>query len=325
VAKRARVSSATVSRVVTGSTPVSPQVREKVTRAIAELGYVPNLAARSLVTRRSGAVALVVAEGEGKLFGDPYFAGLVRGVSAQVAEADLQLVLMVDSPSDHARLERFLASRPVDGLMIVGLHGRDPLPARLEAADMPVVLMGQPVQGDWPRFVDADNRGGARLATEHLLARGHARIATITGPLDMRAPVDRLAGHEEALAAAGRRRRRALVAHGDHTELGGRRAMEELLERTPTLDAVFAASDLMAIGALHALHAAGRRVPEDVAVVGFDDIPNAAHTIPPLTTVHQPVERMGRELVRLLFEVLAEPGLERRLVLPTHLVVRSSA
>jgi DNA-binding LacI/PurR family transcriptional regulator len=325
VAARAGVSRATVSRVVTGSTPVSPAISSAVTRAIDELGYVPNIAARSLVTRRADSVALVVGEEQSKLFSDPYFAGVVRGVAAGLADSELQLVLMMDrSPADHERLERFLAGRHIDGVMLIGLHGPDPLPERLERAGIPVVMLGQPVMRDWRRSVDADNRTGARLAVDHLLERGRHHIATITGPLDMRVSLDRLAGYHDALTAAGRPGRPDLIAHGDHTEGGGRTAMRALLERNPDLDAVFVASDIMALGALGALHADGRRVPDDVAVVGFDDTPTAAHTAPPLTTVNQPVERLGLELARLLIEVLDDPDLERALVLPTHLVVRES-
>jgi len=321
VAARAGVSRSTASRVVTGSTPVSAGLREAVDRAVEELGYVPNIAARSLVTRRADAVALVVGEDQSRLFGDPYFAGVVRGVAARLAESDLQLVLaMESSPADHTRLERFLASRRLDGVMLVSVHGDDRLPDRLEAVGIPVVMLGQPLRGSWRRSVDIDNRTGARLATEHLLARGRQAIATITGPLDMRVAVDRLAGYRDALGE-----RDALIAHGDHTEAGGRRAMEELLARAPELDAVFVASDMMAIGALRALQAAGRRVPDDVALVGFDDGPAAGHADPPLTTVHQPIEGLGRELAGLLLDVLDDPELERRLVLPTSLVVRESA
>jgi DNA-binding LacI/PurR family transcriptional regulator len=326
VAAQAGVSRATVSRVVTGSTPVSAPVRAAVTRAISELGYVPNLAARSLVTSRADSVALVVTEDQSKLFGDPYFAGVVRGVAAGLAESDLQLVLMMErSHADHERLERFLASRRIDGVMVISLHGDDPLPERVERLGIPVVMLGQPLKGAWRRYVDVDNRGGGREAVEHLLARGRRRIAMITGPLDMRVALDRLAGYGDALRAAGVPERGALIAHGDHTEPGGRRAMEALLEGAGDLDAVFVASDMMAVGALSALHSAGRRVPDEVAVVGFDDQPNAAHTLPPLTTVHQPIERMGGELARLLIDVLRDPGLEHGLVLPSHLVVRESS
>lgn len=327
VAARAGVGRGTVSRVVNGSPKVSEKARAAVLAAIEELGYVPNRAARTLVTRRTDTVALVVSEKEDRLFGEPYFAGIIRGISSGLADTGVQLLLALDqSADDSQRLETYLTGQHVDGVLLISVHGDDPLPRRLEESGMPTVLGGAPVGINPVSFVDADNRGGARQAVEHLLRTGRHRIATITGPQDMRVGVDRLEGYRETLAAAGLPERSDLIAYGDFSEARGISAMQELLDRVPDLDAVFAASDPMAFGALRVLRERGHRVPEDIAVVGFDDSLSARYTDPPLTTVHQPVELMGREMTRLLLDrVNGRPLHEPVVILDTQLVIRASA
>lgn len=323
VAARAGVSRATVSRVINGEPYVSGRVRDLVNAAIENLGYVPNHAARSLVTQRANAVGLVFAEPHARVFSDPFFSGIVRGVSQSLASGGRQLVLMMaQTDEDHVRVERYVAAGHVDGVLLVSLHGADPLPAALSRLRVPAVIGGSPTNTRLPLpYVDVDNRSGARQATEHLMALGRHRIVTVAGPQDMCSGIHRLAGYRAAL---GRRYRRSRVVEGDFTREGGERAMAELLRREPDLDAVFAASDLMAEGALRALRRAGRQVPEDVAVVGYDDIDSAAYTDPPLTTVHQPVTRIGQEMVGLLDRL--ERGEEvRPVMLPVDLVVRTSA
>jgi DNA-binding LacI/PurR family transcriptional regulator len=325
VATRAGVSRATVSRVVNGSPRVSPQVRALVQRAIADLGYVPNRAARSLVTRRTDSIALVISEPEDRVFSEPFFARIIRGVSGVLADTDTQLVLVVaQGPAEQARLERYVAGGHVDGVLLASLHGDDPLPRKLEDVGVPVVLVGRPAAATRASYVDADNRGGAAMAVQHLLAGGRRQIATITGPLDMAAGRDRLDGYLDALRAAGAGDRDDLVEIGDFREESGVRAMQALLQRHPDLDAVFAASDLMAAGALGALRAAGRRVPHDVAVVGFDDSAIARWSEPPLTSVAQPTEEMGRQMARLLLARIGGEAVGLSVVLQTELVVRES-
>ena len=326
VAALAGVSRATVSRVVNGSPKVSPEVRAQVERAVAKLGYVPNRAARSLVTRRADSVALVVSESHARFFSEPFFAGMVRGVSAALAETGVQLLLLIaqDLP-DRSRLERYVVGGHVDGVLLASLHGDDPLPGALERASVPAVLAGRPAGPLPASYVDADNRGGAGKAVEHLVRRGRRRIATITGPLDMGVGLDRLEGYREGLAAAGLAADEDLVEPGDFTEEGGAAAMARLLARPgPPVDAVFAASDLMAAGALRALRAAGRRVPEDVAVVGFEDSAVARYAQPPLTTVRQPIEEMGRQAARMLLAKIAGETGGMHLILDVDLVVRAS-
>jgi DNA-binding LacI/PurR family transcriptional regulator len=326
VAARAGVGRGTVSRVINGSSKVSDRARTAVQQAIEELGYVPNRAARTLVTRRTDTVALVVSESEERLWGEPYFAGIIRGMSAGLADTGLQMILaFAQSEPDHERLERYLTGHHVDGVMLISLHGADPLPARLEASGIPTVLNGFPV-GLRPRpvsYVDADNRGGSRQAVEYLVGRGRRRIAAITGAQDMAVGVDRLAGYRDALGAAGLPE---MVAAGDFSEASGVTAMRELLERSPDLDAVFAASDPMAVGAMRVLKESGRNIPADVAVIGFDDSAIARHADPPLTTVHQPVGEMGKEMARLLVARIHGVEVPHPVaILDTRLVVRESA
>ncbi|MET7702074.1 LacI family DNA-binding transcriptional regulator [Streptomyces sp. NPDC005485] len=330
VAARAGVSRATVSRVVNGGDGVREPLVERVRRAVEELGYVPNQAARSLVTRRHDAVAVVIAEPEPRVFADPFFALQLRGISKELTAHDSQLVLLLtEGRDDYARVGRYLAGGHVDGALVFSLHLDDPLPGLIHGAGVPTVFGGRPGWGEGMRgavYVDSDNRGGARDAVRHLVELGRTRIAHITGPLDQTSAVDRLDGFRDVMVDADPR----LVVQGDFTPTGGERAMRELLENCPDVDAVFAANDLTASGALRVLRDQGRRVPDDVAVIGFDDVlPVAEQTDPPLTTVRQDIEEMGKLMARLLLRGLdrgaAQAGLPSSVVLPTTLVRRASA
>jgi DNA-binding LacI/PurR family transcriptional regulator len=322
-----------VSRVVNGGEGVREPLAERVRRAVAELGYVPNQAARSLVTKRHDAVAVVVAEPESRVFADPFFALQLRGISKELTAHDTQLVLLLtEGREDHARVGRYLAGGHVDGALVFSLHFDDPLPGLIQRAGMPVVFGGRPGWSDGTDevvYVDSDNRGGARRAVRHLVGLGRGRVGHITGALDQTSAVDRLEGYRDVLPDADP----ALVAEGDFTPAGGERAMRELLDRCPGLDAVFAANDLTASGALRVLRERGLRVPDDIAVVGFDDmLPLAEQTDPPLTTVRQDIEEMGRLMARLLLDRLdrrpadgTAADLPSGVVLPTTLVRRASA
>jgi DNA-binding LacI/PurR family transcriptional regulator len=326
VARVAGVSRATVSRVVNDSPRVSPDVRTAVEAAIRELGYTPNRAARSLVTRRSDSIAVVITEPTGRLFSDPFFPRIVRGVSGALANRGLQLVLLMPEHGDETRTIRYLTGGHVDGALLVSLHGDDPIPAALAASGVPVVFVGRPPAGAEVSYVDVDNRQGGRRATHHLFESGRDRVATIAGPTDMAVGIDRLEGYREAVRASGREVDTSLVECGDFTYESGASAMERLLDRAPDLDGVFAASDLMAAGAMGVLLARGRRVPEDVALVGFDDSPIAATTRPPLSSISQPIEEMGPEAVHLLVDAIERADRPpRRVVLATELVVRASS
>ena len=323
VAQRANVSRATASRVVNGDPRVGEPVRAAVQSAVRDLRYVPNRAARSLVTRRSDSIAVVIPEPTTQLFGDPFFPRVLRGISEALGQEGMQLVLLMpQAPSDEVRVERYLEAGHVDGVLLISLHGADPLPAGLRRHGVPLVVGGRPPEEGFT-FVDVDNRGGAATAVGHLLDIGRRRIATIAGPQDMAVGADRLAGYRDRLSRAGLDD--GLVEVADFTHDGGRSAMERLLARDSDVDGVFVASDLMAIGALAALRSAGRSVPRDVAVVGFDDAPMAATADPTLSSIRQPIEDMGREMARLLLDGIRGPDRPpRRVILDTQLVIRHS-
>ncbi|AXG82085.1 LacI family DNA-binding transcriptional regulator [Streptomyces paludis] len=327
VAQLAGVGRGTVSRVVNDAPGVSARARSAVEAAIAELRYVPNPAARSLVTSRTDSIALVIPESESRLASEPYFSAVIRGVSTELADTDMQLLLiLVRDGRERDRLIRFVEARRVDGVLLIAVHRDDPLPAFLETSGIPTVLAGRRSVAEPLSHARSDNEGGAEQAVRYLLGRGRRAVATITGPLDMDVGRSRLRGWRDAhTAAGGPAPDESLIAPGDFTEEGGRAAMRELLERRPDLDAVFAASDVMAAGALTVLRERGRRVPEDVAVIGFDDSIVARHTVPPLTSVNQPTEELGRTITRLLLDEIEDPSAERRhLTLPTTLVHRAT-
>ncbi|MEV0676293.1 LacI family DNA-binding transcriptional regulator [Actinosynnema sp. NPDC050436] len=324
VARAAGVSKSTVSRVINGEPYVSTKAREAVSQAITRLGYSPNQAARTLAGNRANCIALVVSEQGSRVLADPFFAGVLRGVHGELAGRRVQLVLMMSKEGDEQDLVNYLCGGHVDGVLVISLHGQDPLPRVLADAGLPTVVGGRPLGAAGVPYVDSDNFNGALEAARHLVSSGRRRIGTVAGPRDMAVGMDRLAGWQRGLAQAGVPA--DLVAYGDFTPESGATAMEELLTLDPSLDAVFVAADIMALGALQVLHARGRRVPEDVAVVGFDDLVIASTAVPPLTTVRQDVERLGRTMTsRLMSELAGEEDLPPFLLLPTSLVTRVSA
>ncbi|MEO3755821.1 LacI family DNA-binding transcriptional regulator [Streptomyces sp. B6B3] len=323
VAERAGVSRSAASRALNNAPHVSRAKREAVHRAIRELGYVPNTTARALATRQRGAAALVISGETPSIFADPFFARVIVGASAALEEADLHLMLcLAAADRGRRRLEELLRARGVDGVMLMAVRENDPVLHIARETELPVVFGGRPAGYEPPWYVDADNVGGARQATEHLLARGRRRVALICGLLDTEVSRARHRGYREAMILAGLEPFAPEI--GDFTEPSGASAMAELLKRHPDVDGVFAANDNMAAGALRALRGAGRVVPRDVAVVGFDDLDIARIAEPSLTTVHQPIEALGRETARMLVALIAGEA-PSPLILPTHLVSRSSS
>lgn len=320
----AGVSRATVSRVVNGSPRVSEEVALAVRTAIVELGYVPNRAARSLASKQTHAIALVVPENMARLFGDLYLASIIGGIHGRLEETDYVLNLMVASARADGKTMRYLQGGNVDGAIVISHHTNDTFLSTLTQS-LPVVFGGRPavrVQGG--HVVDVDNVAGSRTGTEHLVRRGCRRIATVTGPQTMPGGIDRLTGFLAALDKAGLKP--GPVVEGDFTLRGGSDAMREVLRQDPDIDGVFVASDMMAAGAMTVLRSNHLAVPDDVAVVGFDDSEAALSTDVPLTTVRQPSETMGVTIASILIDVLN--GVEdhpRLTLLPTELVVRSSA
>jgi DNA-binding LacI/PurR family transcriptional regulator len=327
VAAHAGVGRGTVSRVINNSAGVKDSTRRSVQRAIEELAYVPNLAARSLAGRRTDAVALVLTEPDWRLFAEPFFSEIVGSLGDVLADTGMQLMLtLVRSDADRRRFLEYARGGRVDGVLLMSVHAADPLPDMLAEARVPTVMLGRRSGDEHVSYVDVDNIGGARSAVSYLLSQGRTVIATITGPLDMYVAQCRLRGYQDALALAGLESEQSLVAESDFTQDSGRRAMTELLERHPEIDGVLAASDTTAAGALEALRAAGRRLPKDVSVIGFDDFPLAQCTEPRLTTVRQPLEEMGRAMIRLLLEDMEEPSVAyRHVILRTELTIRDSA
>ena len=325
VAHLAGVSSATASRVLTGSARVTPQTRDRVEQAMARLGYVRNRAARASQPQRASSIALVVGEESVKVFADPFFARMLRSVNKSLVSADLQLVLLtLHSPSEYRTVSRYLRSGHVDGALFVSMHGRPDFD--YASLGVPIVLCGRPVSGgDKLSYVDADNVGGALTAVRHLIGHGRKAVATIAGPPDMSPGIDRLLGYRKAMTTADTLDP-GLIAYGDFGSPSGEHALFRLLDHRPGIDAVFCASDLMAAGALRALRRLGRRVPEDVAVIGFDDSPSAQQTRPRLSTVRQPVDAMAANMVSELLAQIASPGRQpSHIVLETELVLRDSA
>ncbi|WP_194421347.1 LacI family DNA-binding transcriptional regulator [Microbacterium abyssi] len=322
VASTAGVSRSTVSRVVNGSTAVSPEALKAVQAAIAELSYVPNRAARSLASRQTNAIALIVPEDTTRFFGDPFFAAIVAGITGALAGSDYILNLLIASDDPGDKMASFVRNGGVDGALIVSHHTHDAYIDTIADA-VPTVFGGRPIRARESDYVvDVDNFAGARTATQHLIDTGRTRIATVTGPLTMLAAGDRLQAFRAGLADAGLEP--FAVEEGDYFEAGGAEAARRILA-AGTPDAIFVASDLMARGVITALRRAGLRVPDDVAVVGYDDSSVALTTDPLLTTVRQPMYKQGETMAAVLLSRLAGQEPPKVTILPTELVVRDSA
>lgn len=322
VARRAGVSVATVSRVVNRSNHrVNPQTRRRVQAAVRQLGYQANVIAQSLKQRASRTIALIVPD-----ISNPFYPAIARGIE-DAARQRGYAVLLCNTYEELARERAYLQllrKRWVDGLIFATAGSNTAHLRALRRERLPVVLVARDVDGEDIDAVLVDNFRGGYDAATHLIRLGHTRIACLAGPSSLRSAAERRRGYVRALAAAGLPAPEALLVEGDFTAAGGRAAMQTLLARGP-FTAVVAANDLVAIGAMEALRAAGRRVPEDVAVVGFDDITFASVVSPALTTVAQPKYRMGQLAMERLFDLLRgrEPA-ERRIVLEPQLVVRES-
>ncbi|PKQ31575.1 MAG: LacI family transcriptional regulator [Actinobacteria bacterium HGW-Actinobacteria-2] len=320
VARRAGVSRATVSRVVNGATLVAPDTVKSVQAAISDLDYRPNRAARALVTRRTGVVAVVVPEANERVFNDPFFPQAYHGALQGFGNSDVQVVLAIAQPGDPAdRMLRYLDSGHVDGAIVLSHHG-PALATALARMAIPVVFVGDPETPGLP-FVDLDQVDASRQATELLIQRGHRRVATITGPLDMAAGRRRLQGFRDALTAAGLEP--GPIEVGDFTQASGRAAAARILASGADFDAIFVANDLMATGALYTFGEAGLRVPDDVAVIGFDNAALAEQSSPGLTTMTNPADELCRVAAEMLIKTLAGVPVTS-VILPSHPVLRGS-
>nr|WP_246584486.1 LacI family DNA-binding transcriptional regulator [Thermus brevis] len=321
VAERAGVSISTISRVLNGRDRVSPETRARVLAAIRELGYRPSALARGLASKRTQTLGFVIPT-----LTDPFFMGIVAGVERAAAQSGYSLLVSCEPYAAKGRsYARLFHERRVDGLILVGI--------RLTRADIeefqdhhfPVVLIQQTVGGLLPS-VTADNYGGAKALVEHLISHGYRRFAYIAGSDYTPDNAERFRAMRETLAAHGLDLPDSCVASGDYTHEGGRRAMTELMERGCNPRAVFAANDQMAGGAILAIKERGLQVPDDIAVVGFDDVALARFTSPPLTTVRQPTYEMGYQAARMVLHAIEFPDerMPLSVVLPTELVRRES-
>ncbi|MBL8096080.1 MAG: LacI family DNA-binding transcriptional regulator [Anaerolineales bacterium] len=324
VAKASGVSRSTVSRVINNDPNVKAATRERVLAAIRSLNYQPNIAARGLASGRTHVLGLVIPQGVSALFSDPYFPILIQGISGACNRLDYSVMLWLAEPEFERRMIRqVLHGGLIDGVIVSSMVLDDPIIQALVEHKKPFVLVGRHPHHTDVNFVDTDNVGGARDAVAHLMRLGRQRVATITGPLNMIPGADRRDGYLAAFNERGLVSNPDLIIEGDFTEAGGYLAMQRLLPHRP--DAVFVASDVMAIGALRALQQANRRVPEDVALIGFDDIPAAARAQPPLTSVRQPIQQLGDTAVQVLLDQINNPDQgPQRVLFPPTLMIRTS-
>jgi LacI family transcriptional regulator len=324
IARLAGVSRSTVSRVLNNRPDVKESTRQRVLKIIEQHNYHPNNLARALVTQRTRILSLVIPQPIVDVFTEPYNPIVIQGVTVEASQSDYAVMLWMGSSTEEEQrfCDRILSNDQFDGLIMISSLADDPIVKRLAQAHFPFLLLGPPpVEGI--NFINTDNFGGAREAVLHLIDLDWQRIGMITGPETLLAARDRLAGYYDAMQAAGRLVDPALVVEGGYGEAAGYQAMLTLIDRGA--DAVFVSSDVMALGALRAAQDSGRRVPDDLGIVGFDDIPSAATSSPALTTVHQPIQDLGgvatRTLINILDGSLEEPHQE---ILPTELIVRET-
>jgi len=325
VAQRAGVSTATVSRALNGTGQIAPGTRQAIEDAVRELGYRPSGVARSLRTKSTQTIALLLPD-----ITNPFYPGLVRGVQKAARRRGYLMLLASaegDAEGELEYLELFRANA-VDGALVIGVSVTGDSIGAAISSGFPMVSMDRSVDSPDVPLVQVDNRGGACLATEHLIGLGHRRIAHITGPQALGITRERLVGYQDALERAGLPFDPDLVVEGDYEERGGGAAADRLLRSGARFTAVFAGNDLTAIGAMDALHGRGLRIPEDVSVVGFDDVRLASYVSPALTTVHQPAAQIGERAATVLIDVIAGRRRAERvghILLPPTLVERASS
>lgn len=323
VADAAGLSRGTVSRVVNGEKYVSDEARQAVEEAIARVGYVRNSAARNLVKQESRAIGLIIHEPHSLLFEDPNIGSILLGANEVLSKADYQLVsLIIDSDRDSRRVADYLRGGLVDGAVIISARASDPIATAVADIGLPAAFVGHPDGNPELPYAAIDNVAAARSITSRLLDTGRQRVGMIASALDRDSGQDRLAGFRAAMG--GRFDPRMVVEYPLYTYAAGLEGMQELLRRAPDIDGVFAASDAVAAGAMTALQEAGRQVPEDVGIVGFDDSSWALRCRPQLSTVRQPADLLGSAAAELVLAQLSgQPSPPR--VLETAIMWRGSA
>ncbi len=325
IAKLAGVSRSTVSRVVNSSPNVGAATRKRVERIVQSTGYHPNAAAKSLASQRTNMIGLVIPRTTSAFFTDPYFPRLTQGVAFACNNHHLTLSLfLVGNQEDEIEITpRLLRNGMLDGILVQSGHTDDKFFRRLTTSQVPLLVLGRPFVEESVNYIDVDNIMAAKQATSHLINLGYQRIGMITGVIQSTTSIDRYAGFSQAMVEAGREIDKSLIAEGDFSEDSGYHAMKVLLPRKP--DAIFAQSDVMAIGAMRAVQEAGLEIPNGIAFVGFDDLPIASTLPKKLTTVHQPITHLGIKAVDLLKDMIengAKPA--RRLILDTELIIRDT-
>jgi len=323
IAHLSGVSRSTVSRVLNGNENVKEDTRLKVQEVIRKINFQPNMAARILAAGKTSVIGLVIPAGVPKIFADPFFPQLIQGISTACNANNYSMMLWLADPAYESRtIRQILYGGLLDGVIISSMLIDDPIVQSLQDSQMPFILVGRHLTLD-VNYLDVDNIAGGREATLHLLSCGRQRVATITGPQNMIAGLDRYSGYCKALRFQRMPIIDDLVVEGDFTEAGGYECMKKLIPFHP--DAVFAASDTMAVGALCALRDANLSVPKDIAVVGFDDAPVASHSIPTLTTICQSTYKIGYTTLETLLEIIQNPSRQtRHVLLKTKLVIRAS-
>lgn len=325
IGQMAGVSRATVSRVINKPDTVRPKLRERVEKVIAETGFRPHAVARSLASSRTNILGLIIPSVSQTLFTDPYYPTLIRGISQACNANDYTLSLFVfhSHAEEEQVFQRAVGSGLIDGLIVTTDRVNEPFIDELLARDLPFIYIGRPPDTTRVSYIDVDNVVGMFLATKHLIRLGYQRIAHIAAPANKTVGIDRRQGYISALMEAGLAVEDELIAYGNFTQDSGYIAMRQLLSQHP--DAVCVGSDVMALGAMNAIHEAGLHIPEDVAVMGFDDLAPASAATPPLTTIRQPVARTGSLAVETLIDILdTGPEPLRHIILPTEIVVRAS-
>lgn len=324
IARRSGSSRSTVSRVINGDPNVSDATREKIMKVIREVNFQPNLAARGLAVGRVNVVGLVIPMGVSAIFTDPFFPLLIQGVSSGCNAHDFSVMLWLAEPEYERRMiSKMMYNGLVDGVIVSSMLMDDPIVKALAESELPFVLIGRHPTNDAISFVDLDNCKSAYKAVLYLLNMGRKRVATISGPRNMIVGQDRLQGYKDALAQEQISLDARLMAEGDFTEEGGYSAMLSLLSAKP--DAVFVASDSMAMGAMRAILENGLRIPQDVAVIGFDDIASSCRAVPTLSTVRQPIHEMGVKAAETIIGIILNPDCEpKKIVLETDLILRES-
>jgi LacI family transcriptional regulator len=325
ISRLSGVSRSTVSRVINNDPHVTEETRQSVLKVIRELHYQPNAAARSLKVGRTHIIGLVIPTGVSSVFTDPYYPMLIRGISTACQAKSYSVMLWLAEPEYERRtINQMLLNGFADGVIVSSSSINESIVEDLARSNLPFILIGRPPTHPELNYVDVENQRAASEAVNHLLRLGKRRIASIVGPQNTIVGIDRKAGYLEALHSRGVQPDPDLIVEGDFSEDSGFAAMHRLLPHKP--EAVFAASDAMALGAMRACREAGMTIPDDIAVVGFDDMPFSARALPPLTTMRQPIQQIGSVAAETLIDIIENPDLQHRhhIILTAELVIRQS-